>query len=101
MGDPVTSIGGSVNPANPHTGQVKFLAAAGAVTGSPTYSICPCCGVQYGADDQEKTHEELRKIWVQGGAQWWSQNQPPPEGWSADDQLKAAGFGGTSGIAPN
>ena len=71
------------------------------VTGSPTYSICPCCGVQYGADDQEKTHEELRKIWTQGGAQWWSQNQPPPEGWSADDQLKAAGFGGTSGIAPN
>jgi hypothetical protein len=71
------------------------------VTGSPTYSICPCCGVQYGADDQEKTHEELRKIWVQGGAQWWSQNQPPPDGWSADEQLKAAGFGGTSGTPPN
>ena len=71
------------------------------VTGSPTYSICPCCGVQFGADDQDKTHQELRQAWVQGGAQWWSQNQPPPDGWDADTQLKAAGFGGTNGSAPN
>jgi len=71
------------------------------VTGSPTYSICPCCGVQFGADYQDKTHPELRQAWVQGGAQWWSQNQPPPEGWDADAQLKAAGFGGTNGSAPN
>ncbi len=64
------------------------------VTGSPTYSICPCCGVQFGADDQEHTHVELRREWIQGGAQWWSQNQPPPDGWNADTQLKAAGFNG-------
>ncbi len=30
-------------------------------TGSPTYSICPCCGTQFGADDLDKPHAELRK----------------------------------------
>jgi hypothetical protein len=71
------------------------------VTGSPTYSICPCCGVQFGADDQSKTHAELRDVWIAGGAQWWSQNQTAPTGWDADAQLAAAGFGGLNGKAPN
>lgn len=61
-------------------------------TGSPTYSMCPCCGTQYGADDLDKPHAELRKEWVQSGAQWWSQNEPAPEGWDANKQLQAAGF---------
>jgi transcription elongation factor Elf1 len=71
------------------------------VTGSPTYSICPCCGVQFGADDQQKTHAELRQAWIASGAQWWSQNQAAPDGWDADEQLRAAGFGGIDGHAPN
>jgi hypothetical protein len=62
-------------------------------TGGPTYSICPCCGTQYGADDLDKSHADLRKEWVQSGAQWWSQNEPAPEGWSANAQLQAAGHG--------
>jgi hypothetical protein len=61
-------------------------------TGSPTYSICPCCGVQFGADDLEQTHAELRAAWLAEGAEWWSQNQPKPEGWDAAAQLKRAGF---------
>jgi hypothetical protein len=67
-------------------------------TGSPTYSICPCCGVHFGNDDADKTHVELRREWIEGGRQWWSQNQPPPTGWDADEQLKAAGF---KDAAPN
>ena len=34
----------------------------------------------------------LRKEWVQAGAEWWSQNEPAPEGWDANAQLQAAGF---------
>jgi hypothetical protein len=62
------------------------------VTGSPTYSICPCCGTQFGADDLEKQHAELRKEWLQSGAQWWSQNEPAPADWDANTQLAAAGL---------
>jgi hypothetical protein len=61
-------------------------------TGEPTYSICPCCGIQFGADDLEHTHAELRSTWLADGAAWWSQNQPQPEGWDARAQLKRAGF---------
>ncbi len=59
-------------------------------TGSPTYSICPCCGVHFGADDVEATHEDLRRAWIAGGAEWWSMNEHAPPGWNADAQLKAA-----------
>jgi hypothetical protein len=62
------------------------------VTGSPTYSICPCCGTQFGADDLEKQHADLRKEWLSTGAQWWSQNEPAPDGWDANAQLQAAGL---------
>ena len=70
-------------------------------TGSPTYSICPCCGVHFGADDVDDTHVELRRRWVAEGAAWWSQNETAPKGWSADAQLKAAGFGSDGGGARN
>jgi hypothetical protein len=63
-------------------------------TGCPTYSICPCCGTHFGADDLEQTHEALRQAWCQAGCEWWSQNEPAPSGWDARRQLEAAGFGG-------
>jgi transcription elongation factor Elf1 len=61
-------------------------------TGSPTYSMCPCCGVHFGADDMDKSHAELRAAWIEEGAAWWSQNERAPDGWSAEAQLKAAAF---------
>ena len=70
-------------------------------TGSPTYSICPSCGTHFGADDIEKTHAELRTDWVSGGCEWWSQNEPAPEGWDARKQLEAAGFAQDLPGAPN
>ena len=66
-------------------------------TGSPTYSMCPCCGTFFGGDDVEHTHEELRHTWVEEGAKWWSQHQLSPEGWNAEAQLKAAGLAVTHG----
>jgi hypothetical protein len=60
--------------------------------GSPTYSICPSCGCQFGADDLEQSHAELRAAWLADGAQWWSQNQAPPPGWNGRAQLQRAGL---------
>lgn len=56
------------------------------------YLICPCCGVEFGNDDEDATREELRAAWVAGGARWWSPNTLAPLGWSADEQLRRAGF---------
>jgi hypothetical protein len=70
-------------------------------TGSPTYSICPCCGVHFGADDVDDSHLELRRRWVAEGAAWWSQNETAPKGWNAEAQLKTAGFGSDAGGTRN
>jgi len=63
--------------------------------GEPTYSICPSCGTQFGADDLTTSHEALRKLWLDGGAAWWSEAKPAPAGWSASAQLESAGFAAT------
>jgi transcription elongation factor Elf1 len=72
-------------------------------TGSPTYSICPCCGVHFGADDVSKTHAELRREWIDSGMAWWSENESAPKGWDPRAQLEAAGHAkeGGSGESPN
>jgi transcription elongation factor Elf1 len=59
-------------------------------TGSPTYSICPCCGVHFGADDVDSTHADLRQKWIEEGAEWWSMNEKAPDGWNAQAQLDTA-----------
>jgi hypothetical protein len=56
------------------------------------YSICPCCGTEFENDDFLATHEELRRAWVEQGAQWWSKRVHPPVGWSAGRQLDQAGY---------
>lgn len=42
------------------------------------WNICPCCGTEFEYDDAKRSHEELRRIWVEGGAHWWSGHRPPP-----------------------
>ena len=36
------------------------------------FEICPSCGTEFGNDDFECSHEELRQIWIEGGCKWWS-----------------------------
>jgi hypothetical protein len=55
--------------------------------GAASFTICPCCGVEYGYDDATTTHEQLRARWLSEGMKWWSTGTPPPEGWSAEEQL--------------
>ena len=60
--------------------------------GCSTYSICPCCGVEFGYDDSSRSHGELRREWVAKGAVWFSKDSAPPDGWDAIKQLQSAGL---------
>ena len=54
-----------------------------------SHEICPCCGTQFAYNDFVRSHEELRKCWIERDkAQWWSIFTPPPPGWNAEAQLK-------------
>lgn len=57
-------------------------------SGGGSYEICPCCGFQFGVDDEDRglTYETARERWIGGGAKWWS-STPPPKGWKAEAQL--------------
>ncbi len=61
-----------------------------------TYEICSCCGFQSGVDgvgrDRTERNAEFRDRWLQSGALWWSTTRASPPGWSALDQLRAAGM---------
>lgn len=52
--------------------------------------ICPCCGTQFGYDDDQTSHAELRKRWVSAGAKWWSKSRHSPPNFDGLDQLKRA-----------
>jgi len=44
------------------------------------YNICDCCGTEFGNDDEIRTHEELRRAWVDAGTPWFFGD--PPAGWN-------------------
>ena len=58
--------------------------------GAGSYEICPCCGFQFGYDDEDQgwTFEAWRDRWVAGGMTWRSQSRSAPEGWDPNDQLQ-------------
>jgi len=56
------------------------------------FNICPSCGTEFGYDDISMTHEELRRLWLDEGAQWWSEAQKKPAGWDPYNQLISAGL---------
>lgn len=49
------------------------------------YHICPCCGTEFGNDDDEYSHDQLREMWVATGAHWFFGRSP--EGWNPWLQL--------------
>lgn|SRR5260370_23270451 len=49
------------------------------------YHICPCCGTEFGNDDAEFSHDQLREAWVAGGAHWFFGRAP--ERWNPWLQL--------------
>jgi hypothetical protein len=56
--------------------------------GCASFTICPCCGTEFGYDDSSITHLELHRKWVAGGMKWWSIYRNPPSEWNAEQQLK-------------
>ncbi len=36
------------------------------------FNICPCCGTEFGNDDDERSHAELRDEWIAKGRTWFS-----------------------------
>lgn len=54
------------------------------------YHICPCCGTEFGNDDEDFSHEQLREMWITSGAHWFFGNPPPDWNWFT--QLCGPGF---------
>lgn|SRR5215510_14415583 len=55
------------------------------------YHICPCCSTEFGNDDSDFSHQQLREMWTANGAPWFFGN--PPAHWNPWKQLLDAGFG--------
>jgi len=51
------------------------------------FAICPCCGVEFGYDDFECSHSELRSQWISKGMPWFSQYTLAPQNWNPYLQL--------------
>lgn len=52
------------------------------------YHICPCCGTEFGNDNEFHTWEELRRAWADSDAPWFF-GEPPPL-WNPWKQLEDA-----------
>lgn len=55
------------------------------------YHICPCCGTEFGNDDAEFSHDQLREMWIAGGANWFFGR--PPAHWNPWLQFLKHGAG--------
>src|SRR4030095_7134753 len=54
------------------------------------YHVCPCCSTEFGNDDSDFSHSQLRDIWISNGAHWFFGN--PPAHWNPWMQLIDAGL---------
>lgn len=63
-------------------------------------NICPCCGTEFGFDDFDRSHEQLRTEWLGRGAPWFSHATPPPILWDPIKQLAVAGLISLATVAP-
>jgi hypothetical protein len=57
------------------------------------FSICACCGTEFGYDDRVLTHAGLTKKWVRQGCPWFDQDEHKPVGWNPYLQLIDGGLG--------
>jgi hypothetical protein len=54
----------------------------------PTYSICPCCGCEFGYDDCRASGViQQRQRWLDGGGNWWKPSEKPV-GWDFEEQIR-------------
>jgi hypothetical protein len=51
-------------------------------------NICPCCGTQFGFDDDlGVSYRDIRDRWVAAGTPWFSPIDSPPMFWDGTSQL--------------
>lgn len=56
-------------------------------------NICPCCGTEFGYDDDlGVTYEQLRRLWIEQGMPWFSRATTQPVGWDPLTQLIEADY---------
>lgn len=62
--------------------------------GGASYEICPCCGFEFGFDDDSEglSYAMARARWREAGMPWWSAARPAPAHWDAARQLARAGL---------
>jgi hypothetical protein len=55
---------------------------------TPSFDICPCCGVEFGYEDATADGCRSYRIrWIAEGAIWWDESQRP-EPWNLETQLQ-------------
>lgn len=64
--------------------------------GFPSYEVCPCCGFEFGNDDEPgtaagATFAAYLREWIVAGCNWFDAEKRPSR-WSLDFQLTAAGI---------
>lgn len=56
-------------------------------------NICPCCGTEFGYDDDlGVTYQQLRQMWIGRGFPWFSPIVAIPKNWDPIVQLIEADF---------
>jgi hypothetical protein len=53
--------------------------------GAPSYEICPCCGFEFGFEEQGD-RARFREDWLRKGAPWFCPDLKPA-GWDLQKQL--------------
>jgi len=58
------------------------------------FTICPCCGTEFGLDDfamfpegTKRAWQELRRVWLENGGPWFDPGTPQPLGWDPLRQI--------------
>lgn len=72
--------------------QCPVCGFTGLVAPPADFEICPCCGTEFGYDDDQKSHAHLRAEWIDNRTPWFSRANPPPRGWDPIAQLIQAGY---------
>lgn len=54
---------------------------------SPSYEICPCCGVEFGNEDYTiNSTRQYRNKWVLKGGNWFFPSEKP-QNWNIEEQF--------------
>jgi|SRR6266853_4662116 len=54
------------------------------------FTICACCGTEFGYDDRVLSHPVLREKWIQHGCPWFDRDEAKPQGWNPYLQMTTA-----------